>query len=488
MALYESPRDTKLADLVRAAVHACNRCVTDLENAGKYIGSHSMGFPRSVKAGEHGWPSVSTAVISGGPTDFAGPFGPTAGAQTQYAYDDVAELSEVIEYMLSDTNLVGRLNLGLTDEVDRFTKVGAGLFVTGILDRARHTVGREISNGVIDELYLEVEPTLFLDRLPIDIVVPVVLTSFDIDDAVEIAPGLRIERMTDGLNRARNLEFLRNHDVNPFVANAATHAVVLASWEMPWPDPWYHQESHWPIDVIDRALRAIELADPKVVPGYAQILIRPLGWADRWKADLPPLLKGPTLIKHPPSFADVGWNTAGTHFDRECLDDAGSIFQRLDESPRPVSIAMRRLGSASLRGSFDDQIIDLCIGLEALCGDRGEVTYKLKMRVAALLAITGRTGGRTTADLMSGVKRIYDLRSRLVHGDEAGKYGSVTFEDGSEVSTLDLLTELVRSAVLSILERPDLADLQLLDRAMIEAVRDVGEHVDRNESSDGDRS
>jgi hypothetical protein len=469
VALYEEAVDPNLAELVRTAVHACNALVIELEAANKYIGGHSMGFPLSVETPTHGWPKVSTAFISEAPTDYGGAFGLKAGRFSAYAYDDVPELKAAIDYMTSDARLASRLNDGIDTAVDHFTRIGGALFVTNILDRLRHTIGAEISDGDINDLYLEVEPTMVLDRLPIDIVIPVVLTSFDVEDQVELAPGLRIERMSDGLNRARNLGTLGHHDVHPLVANAATHAIVLVGWTMPWPDAWYHAENRWPIDVIDRAFRAMELASPGVMPGYAQILIRPCGWARRWRADLPPILRGPTLVRYPPSFTKLGWNTPGTHFGSDDLKAAGSIFQGLDSCAKPLSIAIRRQGNALLREKVDDRIIDLCIGLEALCGDRGEVTYKLRMRVAALLTITARTEGLTTKDLINGVKRIYDLRSRLVHGDDPGKYGTVTFEDGSTIDTVDLLSKLIRSCILAILDRPDLASMGALDEAMIDA-------------------
>jgi hypothetical protein len=470
MALYDRPMDPRLAELVRAAVHACNRHVIELEGANRYIGHYSMGFPLSVRASEHGWPSVSTAFISEGPTDFQSPFGLNAGSGTKLAYDDVPELSAAIDYMLADPAIVDRLNDGTGGRVNRYTKISAALLVTSVLDRVRHTSVENVSDEDIERVYLEVEPTLALERLPVDIVVPLVLTSFDIDSA-EISQGVCIERMSDELNRARHLEVLRHHDVNPMVANAATHAIVLVGWEMQWPDAWYHEVDRWPIDTIDRVLGSIELASPDVVPGYAQVLIQPRGWAERWRADLPPLLAGPTLVKYPPSFTRGGWNTPGTHFESDRLDDLGLILQRLDGSSKPVSIALSRLRSARLRQAVDDQVIDLCIGLEALCGDRGEVTYKLKMRVAALLAMTGLMDGLTTTELMSAVSQVYRLRSRLVHGDDAGKYGAVKLEDGSSLNSLELLHRLVRLCILATLYRPDLADPKALDEAMIEAVQ-----------------
>lgn len=472
MALYDEPLNPELAALVRTAVHACNRRVIELEEKpGGYVGSYSSGFPLSVKPSKHGWPEVKTSFISDGPTDYGSPFGPTAGQFSKIVYDDVPELYAVIEYLMADPDLVFRLNDGYEIDADQFTKIGAALFVTNILNRARHTVGAEFSDNDITDLYLDLEPTLFLKRLPIDIVVPILLTTFEIEDPVEIAPGLRIELMTDDMNRARNLERPGYHDVNPMVAGAATHAMVLTSWSMGWPDAWYHLMDRWPVQTIDKAFRALELADPEVVPGYAQILIRPVGWAKRWRADLPPVLTGPTAVKYPPSFTNLGWTTPGTHFDSERLDTAGAIFEQLKETSKPVAIALRRLGSAGLRSSDEDRVIDLCIGLEALCGDRGEVSYKLKMRVAALLTMTGRTNGLTTQDLIKGVRRIYDMRSSLVHGSDPTKHLTFTLGDGSRVNSIDLLAQLVRSCTLAIMDRPDIAEMSDLDQAVIEALR-----------------
>lgn len=74
-----------------------------------------------------------------------------------------------------------------------------------------------------------------------------------------------------------------------------------------------------------------------------------------------------------------------------------------------LGIALRRFHSA-YHGDIEDRIIDQMIAFESLyLGNPQELTYKLALRTAFLL-------GKRKA-VFSDMKKAYDYRSRIVHGD-----------------------------------------------------------------------
>ena len=77
-------------------------------------------------------------------------------------------------------------------------------------------------------------------------------------------------------------------------------------------------------------------------------------------------------------------------------------------------IALRRFARGHGRDD-DDAVIDLWIGLEAMFSDReGEITYKAAMRIAHYVGVL--PSERTF--LFRCLKRSYNVRSELVHGDD----------------------------------------------------------------------
>lgn len=83
---------------------------------------------------------------------------------------------------------------------------------------------------------------------------------------------------------------------------------------------------------------------------------------------------------------------------------------------RQVRIAIQRLRQSLFRHSMGDRAIELAIALEALMGDgqKTEMTHKIAVRSARLL------GGSNEVRAMNFgiVKKAYDIRSKVVHGQQ----------------------------------------------------------------------
>ena len=76
-----------------------------------------------------------------------------------------------------------------------------------------------------------------------------------------------------------------------------------------------------------------------------------------------------------------------------------------------MGIALRRFNS-SYHGEFEDRLIDQMIAFESLyIVDDKELGYKLRLRTAFLL-------GKKRAKIFSDMKKAYDLRGQIVHGNK----------------------------------------------------------------------
>jgi hypothetical protein len=91
---------------------------------------------------------------------------------------------------------------------------------------------------------------------------------------------------------------------------------------------------------------------------------------------------------------------------------------------RQVRIAIHRLRQSLFRHSIEDRAIELAIALEALMGDgqKTELTHKIAVRSARLL------GGSNEARAMNFgiVKKTYEVRSKVVHGQQVNPSATET--------------------------------------------------------------
>lgn len=80
------------------------------------------------------------------------------------------------------------------------------------------------------------------------------------------------------------------------------------------------------------------------------------------------------------------------------------------------SLAKNRFESSYGRKKLDDKLIDFTIGLEALFSEGpGDLRFKLSSRVARFLGEDSDKEGKIR--ISAAVKKIYDFRSNIVHGE-----------------------------------------------------------------------
>jgi len=195
---------------------------------------------------------------------------------------------------------------------------------------------------------------------------------------------------------------------------------------------------------------------PKVTgypTGYAQLIARPLGWADGYTANLIPVHKA-SVRNYPPSFEEGRWNEAVPTVNTSQMAEISELYLKLrdgfaekrwnSKGEKRISVAIRRLNLSSMRTNIEDSVLDAMIGLEALLSDGNqEMTHKVAMRMAGLYKISALTKSLLALQEM---KHLYQIRSTIVHGGTVDKDQTLR-RDGQKIGVADAAIEHLRMAL-----------------------------------------
>jgi hypothetical protein len=363
--------------------------------------------------------------------------------------------------------------LGFSDFHKRHTVFGT---IKNLLDRYIHvTKQTDFKEELFQPVYLEWERAVFESRLYFDILVPIIRLKFSFD-ALPLGDGLAIERMSDGIQLSRGKIRSPNMSAHDDVIVAATHALILKNWSIengPTRDARgsaLHNAAAFSdaLSQTDKFFAALRTVT-EVETGYCQVIGRPAGWADYWKADLPPITIF-SVKAYPEQFERIYWAQDAPELDADVCLSAGRLYTALaHSSSNRLTLAARRLNGASLRNDEQDSILDVTIGLEALLGDegKGEMTHKLATRMAALCKVENFKE-HTPAEVFDFCKKIYGFRSAVAHGGhKVSKTRTVKIKEEHTVPTVELGIELLRFALRVLSNNPDYLDPHKLDLFLV---------------------
>lgn len=133
-------------------------------------------------------------------------------------------------------------------------------------------------------------------------------------------------------------------------------------------------------------------------------------------------------------------------------DHAKEIFLSLMDRDLP-SLAFRRYALSLEKKSYEDQLLDLWIGLESLFvpdGKKGEITYKLRVRMAYYFG----EDYEQREKIAQFIKKSYNHRSEIVHSGKV--FGDKLADE------VNILRRMARAAILNIaMEGINLQDLRI---------------------------
>lgn len=418
-------------------------------------------FPRvdevPYQQNKHGWPSVTRSYPSiSGKSDFVqwtSVFGAEKNETLKFDIDDVPALIPLVEEALADETLdraFDPLGMGRRDADNRKRWVGGGAVTEAATLLMRAEALGDVSTATLADVYRQWERGHFQSEVVGDLIFPILLTHFEIEDRHEIGPGVSIERITEDVHRLRALS-LGHSEVNPFLASAATHALVLQNQRFDNSDGPLARRIQFDIQVpaqneADLFFQALSIASGNE-SGYAQVCLRPDNWAIDWLLDLPPLELASALVAYPKSF-EGGWNRDGVTVDAEALGKLPALLAELRTTTPRAKLAARRLRQSSMREHREDIVIDACIGIEALVGEEhDELVHRMGLRAAVALS---RVGWNATA-AYNVLKKVYGHRSKIVHGTEPRNATITIAEKSYEVAStaVFLLRSLLEAHLLA---------------------------------------
>lgn len=468
--LADQPMDPELWRLVLAAVYGASRAA---DNYLEVEGWRPRVRVASVGRFESGWPHVvvpGSFASDDGPIRYSGLFGAYRNDFPPICYSDIDEFEALFTYVERNRDLCLRLwpFKGESEDISSGAiRNQIAALPLSIMDRAR-AIGQTTEQDYMC-LYLERERAWLLDDLPVEYVIPITLTAFDLNEVLVIDTATRLEPLDEPSHVVRAIERSGVGSVSDVVVGAATHAIVVSGQKLVNYGPGRRMirtadesPSLVDADLVCEALRI--LAD--IDTGYSQVLRRPIGWTDEWIHDLPVLEEVRLYRRYPEIFDDYGWLRVGKPIGKELLDRLPTYVVAMRAAAPNVRLAARRLSQAKLRDSDEDQIVDACIGLEALLGEgRDELTHRLGLRAATALA-TRSDSPLDSQKIYDLVKRVYAHRSAVVHGTTTTKYRTVNL-GAQRVSAARVAVMLLRQLLNDLLSESEQWTAKTLDLRLL---------------------
>lgn len=471
--IYEALKDAVIDGLA---------VVRDAEKQGRYI-SRYRDFPQMSEF--LAWPSFSNVMQELAPLDYSSVFEKSLlfdrpSAEDLPSWQHFLSLARGDSYLRQywtddDLDMSRAQHLNMEDFFETYYPLRS---IKELVNRYVHLTSRkEFDESLFRPIYLEWERATLSPMLPFDVFVPIIFSRFSFD-VLDLDETLRVVRMSDDLQLARNTQLSGGMSAHKVVVSCATHALEFRNWEVANAsiqqrtralyDPTFYKLVIEKIDSFFVALKLVAGVDT----GYSQIVARPTGWADSWTGPLLPTYV--TSIKaYPDKFERYRWlELPPPSLAVDLCHAAYDVYNRLNASEsKRLSLATRRLNRAFLRGDEEDSILDVTIGLESLFSDdnKSEVTYKLKMRLAALSKIEPH-GKHSPAEVFALCGKVYDFRSAVVHGSrDLDKKRVITVKETATIPTVALGIDLLAFAIQVLSRNPQYLEPGLIDQYLLES-------------------
>lgn len=331
---------------------------------------------------------------------------------------------------------------------------------------------KEESEKLLSNIYSEFENYIYSENLHFDIGIPILFLKCS-EDYFEIAENIIVRKISEENHKARFTVKSYSPAILDPIISSATHELVFRNYFIKkQPSFGYTNldyESAYPIDKFEKFFNAIKLVTNEN-SGFAQVLVYPHKWNDIFNMDLPKI-KGISLKKYPNYFDNFYWNTKDLpQISKSDLENIGKIYLNLLKNENnKIRISDKRLRYSYLRDNEEDSILDIIIALETLLSDndKGELTYKLSMRIAKLLYFHNeKYDSIETFEIM---KKIYDYRSAVVHGSsKVNSKKEIKIEkDKKSIKTISIANDYLREVLKILILNPKYLDPKEIDNLIL---------------------
>lgn len=468
MSEEQSPRKPAFYALAAAAVEDAVDRIRRLKEEGTYISKH-YPWPQ-ISYWANGMPYFLPLWISSCPEDYSEVF--RKGTSQQVNTDELPTFQALFNYTPPQDTLPNHLK-SEDGTLSPFYNYQLPISILSLIDRYLHIHGdAPFSAQNFLPLYLPVEAGLFDDKLSVDVLVPIILLNFALD-FVELGLNTAIIKLSEDFQLARALIGELDRSGHSRVSAAATHALVLAGYELA-NNNWIEvstvlsRVTAFPLQDIDAFFTAVRIVTGYST-GYAQLLFVNSGWTHKYTAHLPSLA-GDSTRRYPAEFENDVQRSVPT-VTSEQATAIGQTFEKLRASisNNQIRIASRRLNLCYLRETDEDAILDATIGLESLLvsGERTEITHKLGLRMAALTSLTSYSESEP-AKVFRDIKDIYAFRSGVAHGGGAPiKKREIAINTGQTIPTVKVAIDYLRLALAVLLEHPVYLQTSRIDEELL---------------------
>lgn len=461
-------RFNELKPLILAAVRACSAAVLGHLAEDAYVPTRFSDYAYKVSYWDKSlMPRVERKSSLGGALDYSRIFvrDPEKAGVKAIAYSSIDELMDLRNWVIEQPDIVEILappKVPTREEFDEddifgpafMVELGAFDLALGIVDYLAHTSGlEEIDQEELDTLASSIAWGLVTPEPHIETVAPLLLARFEDEERVDLVGYLALEKMSETFIREK-ARARSGNQLDSTLSDCATHALVRTGhYLVDRKRPWRLKEATWPTQDFDLFLSCLRAATGTDT-GYNQIVVRPVGWDQGFRADLRELARNLEQSNYPRRIGQHGWLSETPFVSTEELRQADALYEVVQglDSVHPIRVALRRLSTGMLRSEPSDALLDYCIGLEALLGEDSpsEVTHKLALRAAAVLRATDEDAD--AREVFDAVKLVYRTRSKVVHG-RTGKNPEITIGSTTLTATEAALFVLRRALQAVILNR-----------------------------------
>ncbi len=399
--------------------------------------------------------------MSAGLIDYGAAFG--AKLDSPINYRKHKPIADLLSYAFSNEKIHGHFRVSkysaagedyhLTDEQVEFFFIR--MFASTV-DMCMHKlIDGDFSQNWFKAYFREIERGIFDEKLEVDLIIPIIGLSFDFPHYWLDEQKVGIFKMDLEFQEARHLDQQFHIKVPTYVARFSSHAFMLKGRTIE--NDGYMQTTYQAQFLIKREISLINSlfgllkAATGHSTGYAQVIVHPLMWTPEYVAHLPAVISQ-SVRAYPSYFDDGVWRTKPDIVSSNYLDSISEILTATSIfNSKKMRLAVSRLNSCLLRETEEDQILDACIGLEALFGDedKQEMTHKLALRIAGVTHLFER-GEYLKKDVFKAVKTIYGYRSAVAHGKTSNSKNQVVEVGGQKFPTVQFAIDLLRETIIAL--------------------------------------
>lgn len=294
------------------------------------------------------------------------------------------------------------------------------------------------------------------DKLYVKFCIPVCLATFK-EDEIKLADGIQIVRIDEKFQKARQHACKYEVVSEDWIAACATHMLILDNYcyenntDFSF-DRVSKDYNSYPLQKIDEIIGIIRIVTGYTI-GYEQVLMQPDGWIHGFCADLPAVYGAKSHFVNSKELSTFWMYLPVSTITKDQIDRICDLYKKLIACNGKLDFALRRYNRCVLREEIDDQVTDACIGLESLLsGDaKTEITYTISNRVPVVFSDIKEPWSQNSRKLL---KKIYSLRSRIVHGSKIADKDKYCNIDDVKYYLPELAIKYLRQTIIFMLDHP----------------------------------